>query len=493
MAGSYIKKATAHSGLYAIGNIARQLVGFIMLPVYTQYLSPSDYGIIGLMIFAINLIDIVFGARLVGAVPKFYYPLKEKGQERFVISTALLQTSAISLITMIVVILLREPFSETLFEKPDYALIVGIFAVTILTQAVENYGLLYIRLQEKPGLFLTVNLCKLAVQLFLNIWFIIFLDLGIIGIALANAISSILFATILSVRTLLKTGVYYEKKIGWEMICFCWPLWLAGLAALYVGSSNRYYMSLFSTLDDIGLYELAVKFSGIITLLIWRPFNMFWQTERFKFYEKGKPAPNIYRNVFLVASTFLVIAGLGISLFSEAIIQIMSSPSYHPAAKAVPYLVLGAIFNALLTFFNFSLLATDNTKLIGKNNYLTAFWATLAYIVMIPALGYVGAAIGLCITYCIQMLNMFRISKKYYDTHIKLFHLFSIIGIGAIGCYLSKSVFDQTSMVHDVIVNIIIFIVFSIIIISLTLFDTSARQYAFDLLEKFKNRKKQRN
>lgn len=72
----------SHSIIYAAGNITRQLVGFIMLPIYTSYLSPADYGVIGLLTFAVSLTGILFGAQLVQAVPKYYYDQKTKKRQK---------------------------------------------------------------------------------------------------------------------------------------------------------------------------------------------------------------------------------------------------------------------------------------------------------------------------------------------------------------------------------------------------------------------------
>ena len=87
-------KLVKHSSIYATGNILRQLAGFIMLPIYTRYLVPADYGVVGLLTFAVSLIELVFGARLVQAVPKFFYEQKGRSERHAVISTALLITSA---------------------------------------------------------------------------------------------------------------------------------------------------------------------------------------------------------------------------------------------------------------------------------------------------------------------------------------------------------------------------------------------------------------
>ena len=75
----------SHTATYAIGNVARRLVGFAMLPIYTRFLTPADYGVIGLLTFALALFEPVFGARLGRAIPKFYFETMNARHRRAVI------------------------------------------------------------------------------------------------------------------------------------------------------------------------------------------------------------------------------------------------------------------------------------------------------------------------------------------------------------------------------------------------------------------------
>jgi O-antigen/teichoic acid export membrane protein len=478
------------AGIYAVGNIIRQLAGFIMLPIYTQHLTPADYGVVGLLMFAIGLIDIAFGARLAQAAPKFYYELNTQKERNSVISTALIQTSGISILTVLTLLLFREQSSIVLFGIPDYTLIISLFSITILTQAIENYGLLFIRMQEKPILFISINLIKLIIQLSMNIWLIVFMELGVLGVAITSASTSLLFALLLGAYTLSKTGSHYNKALGWKMILFSWPLWLAGLAGIYIGSSNRYYMRIFGSLDDIGLYELGGKFAAITTLLIWQPFNMFWQTERFKLYKAGQPASTSYQSTFFMISTILCVAGLGISIFADTLIKIMSNPEYHAAASVVPYLTLAAIFNCLITFFNFSLLATNNTIKISKNNYLTVIISSVLFLILIPEFGYLGAAAALCLAYGLQMLNMHRISRHHFDLKIKLSPLALMILCSAVGYTLSNYYFMQPNLWLDITVKVGIFIIFATLMLGTLLINPNNRELASKFLEKLRSKSK---
>lgn len=413
------KRAFKHSSIYALGNIARQLAGFIMLPIYTRHLSPADYGVVGLLMAALALIEVFFGARLAQSIPKFYFEEQDSNRKKSVVSTALIVTASASLITMLTLINFRENSSQFLFGSTIYSNVIGLFSILILTQALEFYAMTFIRIQQRPWLFISISLLKLALQLTLNVWLVVYEDMGVMGIAAASAGSSAIFGLALAIYTFTQTGLFFCRHLALRMLKFNWPLWLGGLAGLYMGSANRYFINIFSSTSDVGLFELAVKFSMILGLLVWDPFNQYWSAERFKIYHSSN-AVSVYKNAFLLISTMLAIGTLGIALFSDPIIRIMAAPAFHTASVAVPFLALSAMFGCLTLFSNFSFLIKEETFWITRNSYLTAAILTLLFFVLIPHYGFVGAALASLATSAIQFFLVHRSGTKIYDMGLNL-------------------------------------------------------------------------
>jgi O-antigen/teichoic acid export membrane protein len=453
------KQIFTHSSIYAIGNISRQLISFVMLPIYTNYLTPEDYGAVALLIFLVSLIEIIFGGQLFQAVPKYYHQSKTTDEKRAVVSTALLLTTFFSSFAFIIIAVFREPTSTFLFGTNNYSIYVGLFSSLILLHAFEQYGLTFIRILKKPWLFLWLSMAKLVTQLSLNILLIVYFDLGLLGIVTSSIISSILISAVLVGFIIRKCGFDFNQKIGKTMIKFSWPLWLSGLIGLYIGSSNRYFLRIFSDLTEVGLFELAVKFSAIISSLIWLPFSQYWQTERFQI-AKTDAAYTTYNNVFKSVSVLLFSSAIGIALFTPIVIEFMSSELFHPAAKAVPYLALAAVFGSLTIFHNFSFIQNENTIEITKNNTFAAIILTFSMFIFVPTYGFVGAAIGAMITSILHFVATAYRSRFYYDLKLK-YNFLSIALAGYWATILLSDYFTPTSILHSLLVNAVLFVVSS--------------------------------
>lgn len=476
-------KAIAHSTIYAVGNILRQLAGFIMLPIYTRYLSPHDYGVVGLLIFFIGLMEVFFGARLVQSVPKFYHDSGGQRHRNAVVSTALIITFFVSLFFTVLMIAFRDPISTALLGDNHYGKAMALFSVLLVTQAVEFYGMTYLRILELPITFITVSLVKLVLQLGLNVWFIVELEMGVLGIALSSAISSALFAFLLGAFTLAKTGIIFDKAMAIKQLMFCWPLWVGALAGIYIGSANRIFIRFFSTLDDIGLYELAVKFSSILLLLVWEPFSQYWNIERFSIYRNDNDPSSIFRVVFRFIVALLAVVGVGISIFAQPVIELMSDQAFHLAFEAVPLLVGGTFFGCLVLFCDFAFLAGERTGRISQNTYICAAVVSLFYVALIPALGFVGAALALMLAQFVHFVVTYFRSKRLFDMQLDMGYLFWVVLMSfvAVGIALMFPVSD--SLIVKGLFQSVVYLVFFGMLYFIYIRDVTSKQYLYGFFD----------
>lgn len=462
--GSCAKRLLRHTSIYAAGNILRQLTGFIMLPVYTRFLTPADYGVVGLMVFVISLIELALGVRLQWAIPKYYFEVKDEHEQSSIVSTAMIISGVISGATATLLILLSKPLSRSLFGSPEFATIFGLFSVLLLTQSLEQYALVYLRLQQRPWSYITLNLVKLIMQLGLNIWFVVYLKMGALGVAVSTMISSSLFALLQLIYTLRHVGWNFNSEIAGKMIRFCWPLWISGFAGLYIGSANRYYLRIFYSLGDIGLLELASRFSAIISVLVWDPFATFWQVERFKYFHREN-AERLFQSVFNFISTMLVMAALGVSIFAERVIRIMADTTFYRASQAVPFLAIATVFSSLSMFSNFSFLVKEKTGWMSRNTFLTAAIITPLYLVLIPVYGHVGAAIALTVANGTQFLIIHISSRRVYDMGISLKPLAMMILTSVIVFVFANLVWGRENLLEDIAVKSLLFVTAGTIIL----------------------------
>ncbi len=351
------------------------------------------------------------------AVPKFFHGEDKKETKNSVVTTAFFVTTFFSGIACIVMASFATPISGIVFGDEKYKIYIVIFSFLILTHALEQYSLTYIRIIKRPWTFFNFSMAKLTLQLSLNIITIVILDWGLMGLAISSLLSSIIISIVLTTYTFYNTGFRININIAINILKFSWPLWISGLIGLYIGSSNRYFIRIFSSLDDVGLFELAAKFGAIVGVLVWSPFSQYWQTERFAIAKTENPYP-AYSLAFRMIAALLLISGIWVNAFATTIIQLMSASPFHPAVDAVPFLVLSGIFQSLTIFNNFSFMYCNRTFELTKNNIVAATMITMFYLALIPFYGFVGASIALAAGSIIQYSYALYSANKLYPLKI---------------------------------------------------------------------------
>lgn len=424
-----------HTATYAVANLARRLVGFVMLPIYTRYLTPADYGVIGLMMFTLALFEPVFGARLGVAVPKFYFDVPAGRPRRTVIWGALGLTSAVSILSMVALIFLRGIGSEIVFGESKYALALGVFAVNLVSRPVEDTGMLYLQMHSRSRLFLVVSTAKLLMQVALNVLLVVYFREGVLGVVVSGVISSTALGLGLMIYVAVCEAPAFDWRVTRRMLQFCWPLWFSGLAGLYTGSAGGMYLRILDNLSAVGRLELALRFAAVVGMVIWTPFIQHWGPLSYRYF-KEPDGPRKFRVAFVGIAVALFLGGLGISIFAEPAIRLMATRPFYAAAAVVPILTFGFVLNSLRWFFNFSFLVTEHTKVSSVCHYITAVVMTVAYLILVPRFGLMGAAVAQCFALGASFVYTRIISRRYYDPgfNLGLIGVFSVLSVAAYLC-----------------------------------------------------------
>ncbi|MEL7310234.1 MAG: oligosaccharide flippase family protein [Pseudomonadota bacterium] len=425
--------AAAHVGIYAFGTITRQIVGFLMLPIYTRYLTPADYGIVAMLTLLLSIFELVIGARFAQAIPKFYFE-QDGGRERgTVIGTALAVTVTSSAIGALILVLTAKPLAGAFLADSSLSHYIALYGLTLVTVAIENYGLTFIRLQDKPVLFVAMSLAKLMLALTLNIVLVVFLEWGVAGVVVSTVVSSATVALAMGAYTLYHTGgLRVSLSLAKRLIRFSWPLWVAGVATVYINFANRFLIRFFGDLSEVGLYDLAARFGSLIVILVWQPFTQWWQTERFQLLNRDDLGRPVFRSVYSVVTAALVFIGTGISLFADTVIRVMADPAFHAASLAVPPLAFTVVLQQMAMYHNFSFLASEKTGYIAVLKYGSAILLTVVFALAIPRFGYLGAAYASLFAAAIMLIITFVYAIRAHDTSARLWPSGAYLATGAL-------------------------------------------------------------
>jgi O-antigen/teichoic acid export membrane protein len=134
---SEIRTAVRHAAVYGLGNVLAKAIGFLMLPFYTHYLVPADYGLLEILDLSFSLLGMVFYMGISPALLRSYAVARSPEEKKTLVSSAFLFMLATGVVIFAIGLGWVRPASNLLFgpKMPSYYLLLSFasFAVTYVT------------------------------------------------------------------------------------------------------------------------------------------------------------------------------------------------------------------------------------------------------------------------------------------------------------------------------------------------------------------------
>lgn len=412
-----LKKTAKHSAIYAIATILPRLTALVMLPIYTRYLETQDYGAIEFLTMAIDLFSILVGLQVSLAMFRYFVVSENEMEKKQIVSTTILMVLFASTIGALILYFFAAPISITLLGTTDYVFEFELFAFTLITSTVYAVCRSYLRALEMPWVFVAVSAGLLFLQVTFNVIFVVVYEMHVTGVVYAALISGISVTVPLTLFVFYKVGFNFSSSMARRLFKFVYPLLLAAFGGFYVTYADKYFLRIFTSLSDVGLYALAGRVASVL-LMVFEAFNMTWGVDRFQI-SKRENAREIFASTFRYLTLVLVIAAGGICVFSYDLFLIMTTEAYYPAASIVPIIVMMYYIKIYSMFFDFGIHYAEQTKYIAQASIVKSIVATILFLTVIPLYGAIGAALVLLFSHVIEMILIYRKSTRLYDMGIK--------------------------------------------------------------------------
>jgi O-antigen/teichoic acid export membrane protein len=456
---SEITKTVKYAGIYAIGIFLGKSVSFLMLPIYTRFLSPKNYGTIELLTMTVDIFAMVVGLGLNAAVFRFYYKYENEKDRFKVISTIVILMIGLYAIGSTAGILSSQQLSDlVLADVPEGSFYFKLIFITFFFQSFTLVPLLFIKAQQRPVFFVSVSIARLMMQLSLNIYFVIFLKLQVLGVLYGTLLTQVAIGTFLLIYTFKNVGFHFSKKLATSLIAFGAPLIFANFGDFILTFSDRYFLRAYSDLSTVGIYSLGYKLGFILWLFPVRPIMDIWEAQRFEIV--GKPnSDEINKKIFFFYNLLLISFALGISMFSLDLFRVMSHASFWDAYKIVPIIMIAYIIQAWTVFVNFGVVYGEKTRYIAFATVSAAITILILSFILIPRYHEFGAAIATVIAFFVRFSIIYYFSEKIIKLSLP-WDKCIIMLVLAIAAYLCSISFQQSNVALSIGMNSAIFCVY---------------------------------
>ena len=419
-----IKKLFGEIAIYGLSSIIGRLLNYLLVPLYTYvFINPADYGVVSELYAWVAFLIVILTFGMETAFFKF---IQNEGDQKNVFSTALSALLSLNSVFFLVVLLFYQDIASLLLYEGHGEYIVMLGAIVSI-DAISALPLAKLRAEEKAKRFSIIQLSSIAVNIILNVIFLLFCfdynnpEQGVFYIFLANLIASLVKPIFLLKSFTLIRGI--DRSLLKRMLVFSFPLAIAGFAGIINETLDRILLKQMlynpenpSSLDyaeaQVGIYSASYKLAMLIAILL-QAYR--YAAEPFFFSQmKNQDRNKIYSQIMNVFIAFVCGIFLLVTLNIDIFKYFIQNETYWVGLQVVPILLMANIFLGI--YYNQSIWF----KLSGKTKfgaYIALFGASLTVLInilYIPKFGYMACAWATLIVYFTQMVISYILGQRHY-------------------------------------------------------------------------------
>jgi O-antigen/teichoic acid export membrane protein len=422
----YLRRLATTGAAYTAASILSKVIAVALLPLYTRYLTPADYGAAEVMFAAIVSASILVRFGLIEAVLRFYY--KDGEDPDRVVASTFAGLFWFATAGALLALPFAEPISEALLDRPAADLArISIGGLWVLTMF--EYLLTLFRLEERARAFFLTTICNVLVTIAVTVVLVVGLGEGARGLLLGSYATGAVFVAGLIVAHRRRLSLWFERALLRRLLRFGLPTMPAEASLYLLNFVDRIIIVRTVGLAEAGLYSLAVKFAQGVNVLV-RGFQLAWPPLAYSIRD-DEEARRAYATVVTLFVTGCAFVVTGMWLFSRWIVRALAAPEFFDSYEAV-----GLIATAVTLYAVYMVLVVILGR-TGRTEFnLPATLAALAVnvvlnLILVPPLGIVGAGLALVASYVVVLALMYVFTQRLFPVPYQWGRLLRVLLVSA--------------------------------------------------------------
>lgn len=420
------------SGIYLIGTVLSKTIYFILLPLYTTYILPSDFGYYDLSITTVTLITGFFFIDVWTSVLRFMVDCEDIKHKKEVIFSGWILFSISSFLYSIVGIIITYKFDV------KYATLVILFGLFINLSNMYGY---IARGLNKNKEFVVSGIINTVVVVTVNIGLIIFLHFDYSALYIASILgflSQLIFLEYKSHVLFDLSAKQWDRELIIKIFKYSLPLCLNTIAFWLLTSFNRVVISVVLGTEANGFFAIGSKF-GMIIAFITTSFTFAWQDLSFSYTSKNGKDGLFYTNA---SNAYMKFLGAGAAVLIPCcylLFPLLVKANYKAALNTIPLFLLVGIISALSTFIGNIFYAIKDTKPLLFSLLISCLLNLILCYPLILRFGLNGANISIILSFVLNIFIRNVILKRKVDFHLDIKNIIMMLLWIAISYFVYNS------------------------------------------------------
>lgn len=415
------KSLIKNIGLFMIGSFGSKILSFLFIPLYTAFLSTTEYGSVDLITSTASLLTPILLLSIFDATLRFGMDPNYTKEDVLSTSIKIAIKGSLILIVGAFIVWVTKIFNIS----GNYLIFLCIYFVLGAENQIFN---LYLRAKDNAAVIASSGIICTLITCISNIVLLLVFKWGVIGYMISNTVGLLVQNT----YQFFIGKIYKDIRIrnytdlSKTMIKYSTPLIANNISWWINNASDRYILTFLKGVSENGIYSLSYKIPTVLTMFQSVFYNA-WSISAIAEFDENDTDSFIGNNYSIYSFISLGVCS-GLLLINVPLATFLYKGDYFSAWKCVPFLLMGTVFSGISQFEGSLFAATRNTKSVAITTVIGAGVNVVCNFVFIYFIGAIGAALATLLGY----LTTWILRTRYLQCFIKmkvnwLIHFISIL------------------------------------------------------------------
>lgn len=474
--------------IYGIFILIGRFLTFLLTPFYTNYLTVEEVGDLGNIFSLVAFANVVYSFGMDAAYLR-YYSSTSIEQSRSAFTNAYLGIVSISLISTICLFIFKSQIVQHLSNLSNADTLANFVFLIPFTDTLMVIPYAYLRMRGRALVFSLVRFVLIIIAVVLNIYFIVIVKSGIIGVfwaqLIANLIGIIIFLPIILRHLTFRINVDLLKK----MLKFGLPTIPATFSGIVLQVVDRPILKYLTNSYEVGMYMVNYRLAIPMMLFVamydyaWRPFYL-------SHYE-SQDAKELFSRIFTYFIIVSALVFLMSSLYIDFLVRLpffggrFIEPKYWQGMGIIPIVMLGYFLNGIYINFTAGINIQKVTKYLPISIVIAAIVNIIMNFLLIPFFGFRGAAWATLIAYFVSASVVYYFSQKVYPIRYDWNKIVVIFSLMLSIYFIAKQLTSSTNLLQSFFIRTFSLFVFILLLLFSKVIDHMELKRIREVFKKF--------
>ncbi|MCX6304728.1 MAG: oligosaccharide flippase family protein [Bacteroidetes bacterium] len=433
--------------IYSLVGALPYASGFLLLPWFTNYLTPRQFGVNAMYIALMYLIQIISSYGLDMSTGVLYFDYKDDKQKvREFLGTVFIALVMLGGVTFVIFLLGGFRLFNFAFQSGDFIELFpfGLFTIIsgVFNSIFKTYSGLLIY-QQRPVRFFWLNITNFVLTIGGSLTILYLFPFTMYGPILGRLIPAVVVASASLSMVGREYGLTWNPAYIKKIFAYCTPIIIYSLLTWVVTYVDRFIIArMMGDTTYVGIYDIAVKLvigldlvmTGLINTVNPKIYNI-WKDKNL---QGSNTEINRYYNG--ITALFLMVIPLFVIIVPLVIPLVIFKPIYYQAFGYLAILAAGYATRVWFYMYLAPLMFFKRTAALPRVFVISAVFNVVVGITLIHYFGIIGAVWTNFMVKPVQALLMYFECRKVYSFKLNAWKIFYTPAIYILAVIISETI-----------------------------------------------------